>query len=186
MTTFHRASSRVTKRAPAEYFTGMVLTDEVVAGAAPSRLRATRVSFTPGARTAWHTHPVGQVLYVLSGIGTISGGRQAAGHAATRRHGGHPARGEALDMAPMPITCSSIWRCWRPARRATLPHGWSTSPIRTTHRRLCCLAEPLDDGTTRFLVVPIVLLYGYWTNHRGRDRGYRFSQNSFAVAESGG
>ncbi len=69
MTTFHRSSSRVTKRAPAEYFTGMVLTDEVVAGAAPSRLRATRVSFTPGARTAWHTHPVGQVLYVLSGIG---------------------------------------------------------------------------------------------------------------------
>ncbi len=69
MTTIHRASSRATKRAPAAHFTGTVLTDEVVAGAAPSRLRATRVSFTPGARTAWHTHPVGQVLYALSGIG---------------------------------------------------------------------------------------------------------------------
>jgi quercetin dioxygenase-like cupin family protein len=34
-------------------------------------LRATRVSFTPGARTAWHTHPVGQVLYVLSGVGHV-------------------------------------------------------------------------------------------------------------------
>jgi quercetin dioxygenase-like cupin family protein len=35
----------------------------------PSRLRATRVTFTPGARTNWHTHAVGQVLYVLSGVG---------------------------------------------------------------------------------------------------------------------
>jgi quercetin dioxygenase-like cupin family protein len=67
--TIYRAGIRKTKAAPASYFTGLVLQDEVVAGAAPSRLRATRVSFTPGARTNWHTHPIGQVLYVLSGIG---------------------------------------------------------------------------------------------------------------------
>jgi len=47
-----KASSRPTKLAPAENFTGTVMQDEVVTGASPSRLRATSVSFTPGARTA--------------------------------------------------------------------------------------------------------------------------------------
>jgi quercetin dioxygenase-like cupin family protein len=66
-----KAGSRPTKPAPAEYFTGTVLQDEVVVGTPPSRLRALSVSFTPGARTAWHTHPVGQTLYVLYGTGRI-------------------------------------------------------------------------------------------------------------------
>src|ERR1700722_11988178 len=66
-----KASSRPTKLAPAENFTGTVMQDEVVVGVAPSRLRATSVSFTPGARTAWHTHPVGQTLYVLYGSGRV-------------------------------------------------------------------------------------------------------------------
>jgi quercetin dioxygenase-like cupin family protein len=69
MTVFHRAGSRTTKQADAANFTGIVLADEVVASKLPLHLRCTRVSFTPGARTAWHTHPMGQVLYVLSGIG---------------------------------------------------------------------------------------------------------------------
>ncbi len=38
---------------------------------APARLNASRVSFEPGARTAWHTHPLGQTLYVISGIGRV-------------------------------------------------------------------------------------------------------------------
>jgi quercetin dioxygenase-like cupin family protein len=46
-----------------------VLHEEVYAPEAPSRLRASRVTFTPGGRTNWHTHAVGQVLYVLSGVG---------------------------------------------------------------------------------------------------------------------
>jgi quercetin dioxygenase-like cupin family protein len=50
----------------------------VVVGEKPSRMRATRVSFTPGARTNWHTHPVGQVLYVLSGVGRYQEDGQAA------------------------------------------------------------------------------------------------------------
>lgn len=64
-----RASSRATKQQPNTNFTGTVYADEVVVGETPSRMRATRVSFTPGARTFWHTHPVGQVLYCLSGAG---------------------------------------------------------------------------------------------------------------------
>lgn len=56
-----------TKRAPASYFTGTVWQDPVIETPAPARLNATRVTFEPGARTAWHTHPVGQTLYVLAG-----------------------------------------------------------------------------------------------------------------------
>jgi quercetin dioxygenase-like cupin family protein len=66
-----KASTRPTKVAPPENFTGTVLQDEVVTGTSPSRLRATSVSFSPGARTAWHMHPVGQTLYVLYGTGRI-------------------------------------------------------------------------------------------------------------------
>lgn len=60
-----------TKRAPDSYFTGTVWQDPVVETPAPARLRATRVSFEPGARTAWHTHPLGQTLYVLTGVGRV-------------------------------------------------------------------------------------------------------------------
>jgi quercetin dioxygenase-like cupin family protein len=66
-----RAADRATKPAPASNFTRVVFQDEVVAGVPPSRLRASVVSFTPGARTAWHAHPVGQTLYCLSGIGRV-------------------------------------------------------------------------------------------------------------------
>ncbi len=64
-----RAASRPTKKAPDSNFTGTVWHEEVFAPEAPSRLRASRVSFTPGGRTNWHTHAVGQVLYVLTGVG---------------------------------------------------------------------------------------------------------------------
>jgi quercetin dioxygenase-like cupin family protein len=59
------------RRGEADYFTGSVWVDEVVVGKEPSRVRLFRVSFEPGARTAWHTHPVGQVLHVLTGSGLV-------------------------------------------------------------------------------------------------------------------
>ena len=58
-----------TRRAPASYFTGTVYMDPVIEAPAPARLNAARVTFEPGARTAWHTHPLGQTLYVLAGCG---------------------------------------------------------------------------------------------------------------------
>jgi quercetin dioxygenase-like cupin family protein len=66
-----RASNRKTNVQPPANFTGVVFSDEVVAGTAPSRMRASVVSFTPGGRTHWHSHPVGQTLYCLSGAGRI-------------------------------------------------------------------------------------------------------------------
>ena len=67
----HLAGSRPTRRAPPEYFTGTVLQDPIIQTEAPARLASTRVSFEPGARTAWHTHPLGQTLYVISGVGRV-------------------------------------------------------------------------------------------------------------------
>ena len=64
-----RAASRPTAKAEAANFVGSVLSDPVYAPEQPSRLRASRVTFMPGARTNWHTHAVGQVLHVLSGVG---------------------------------------------------------------------------------------------------------------------
>lgn len=56
---------------PEKWFTGAVWIDEIVTGIAPSRMKAIRVTFPPGTRTAWHTHPVGQTLHVLTGIGRV-------------------------------------------------------------------------------------------------------------------
>lgn len=67
----HRANNRPTKMAPAERFTGDVFQNEVFQGTAPSRMRAGNVTFSPGARTAWHSHPVGQVLYCTFGVGRV-------------------------------------------------------------------------------------------------------------------
>ena len=61
--------STPSRRAPAEWFTGTVWQDPIIETQAPARLRSNVVSFDPGARTAWHTHPLGQTLYVVSGCG---------------------------------------------------------------------------------------------------------------------
>jgi quercetin dioxygenase-like cupin family protein len=58
-----------TATAPADWFTGRVYIDGIAPADDPSRLRAYRVHFTPGARTAWHTHPNGQVIHVTEGVG---------------------------------------------------------------------------------------------------------------------
>jgi quercetin dioxygenase-like cupin family protein len=54
---------------PAESFTGTVFIDAIASSTPPSRLGAAAVHFTPGARTAWHTHPFGQTVYVTEGVG---------------------------------------------------------------------------------------------------------------------
>ena len=58
-----------TRPGPADWFTGQVWIDDLAAPPVPSRLHAVLVHFTPGARTAWHTHPIGQILHVTEGQG---------------------------------------------------------------------------------------------------------------------
>jgi quercetin dioxygenase-like cupin family protein len=62
-------SSTETMIGPGEWFTGAVYIDAVAAPSGPSRLQAAGVHFAPGARTAWHTHPLGQTIYVTEGVG---------------------------------------------------------------------------------------------------------------------
>lgn len=63
------AGSRPSVLANPEWFTGTVWQDPIVGNPEPSRLRAVRVTFAAGARTNWHTHPLGQTLYVTAGVG---------------------------------------------------------------------------------------------------------------------
>ena len=58
-----------TNLGPGDWFTGTVYIDPIAVPAGSSRLSASSVHFTPGARTAWHTHPNGQTIYVLEGVG---------------------------------------------------------------------------------------------------------------------
>jgi quercetin dioxygenase-like cupin family protein len=58
-----------TRRGPTDWFTGAVYIDAVANPSGASRLSTSSVHFTPGARTAWHTHPNGQTIYVIEGVG---------------------------------------------------------------------------------------------------------------------
>ena len=66
-----KSNSRPTTKASSDYFTGTVWQDPIIEAADPARVRALKVAFEPGARTAWHTHPLGQTLYLISGTGLI-------------------------------------------------------------------------------------------------------------------
>src|ERR1700743_2150967 len=63
------SKERLSRKASPDWFTGPVWVDEIVVNPEPSHLRAFRVSFAPGARTNWHTHPLGQTPQVLPGQG---------------------------------------------------------------------------------------------------------------------
>lgn len=65
----HRAGSRPSTTANPDYFTGTVRMDPLINAPAPARLNAISVTFEPGARTHWHTHPLGQTLIVTTGFG---------------------------------------------------------------------------------------------------------------------
>ena len=63
--------SKPSRRGPADSFTGVVWQDPIIEAPAPARLRSGLVRFEPGARTHWHTHPLGQTLCVIAGTGRV-------------------------------------------------------------------------------------------------------------------
>jgi quercetin dioxygenase-like cupin family protein len=69
--TITRAGSQPSQQGPAEWFTGTVRIDPLFSPPAPARAAGATVTFEPGARTAWHRHPLGQTLIVLSGLGLV-------------------------------------------------------------------------------------------------------------------
>ena len=66
-----RAGSQASAKGEAEYFTGAVRRDPLFQATAPARAGGAAVTFEPGARTAWHTHPLGQILLVTAGCGRV-------------------------------------------------------------------------------------------------------------------
>ena len=66
-----RIGSQASRTPPAEYFTGTVRLDPLFQPPDPARVSGASVTFEPGARTAWHTHPLGQTLIVTYGIGRV-------------------------------------------------------------------------------------------------------------------
>jgi quercetin dioxygenase-like cupin family protein len=66
-----RSGSQPSGKGPADYFTGTVRVDPLFEAPEPARVRGASVTFEPGARTAWHTHPLGQTLIVTSGLGRV-------------------------------------------------------------------------------------------------------------------
>ena len=65
------AGTRPSLKARSDWFTGTVWQDPIIEAPEPARVRALRVAFEPGARTAWHTHILGQTLHVLQGVGLV-------------------------------------------------------------------------------------------------------------------
>ena len=69
--TITRAGSQPSKPGPADWFTGTVRIDPLFQAPSPARVAGASVTFEPGARTAWHTHPLGQTLIVTAGTGRV-------------------------------------------------------------------------------------------------------------------
>ena len=66
-----RSGTQASAKGPSDWFTGTVRIDPQFAAVAPARAAGNLVTFEPGARTAWHTHPLGQVLIVTAGLGRV-------------------------------------------------------------------------------------------------------------------
>jgi quercetin dioxygenase-like cupin family protein len=66
-----RNGSLPSAKGPADYFTGIVRIDSPFQGTSPARVGGATVTFEPGARTSWHTHPLGQTLLVVTGFGRV-------------------------------------------------------------------------------------------------------------------
>ncbi|OAF03699.1 cupin [Bradyrhizobium centrolobii] len=66
-----RNGSRPSQKGPEDWFTGAVRIDPLFQATEPARANAAQVTFEPGARTAWHTHPLGQTLIVTAGLGWV-------------------------------------------------------------------------------------------------------------------
>jgi quercetin dioxygenase-like cupin family protein len=127
-------SSLDTQKGPADWFTGNVYIDAVAAPEASARTGSALVHFTPGARTAWHTHPHGQTIYVTEGVGR---GQHEGGPIEEIRPGDRiyfePGENTATAQPPNRFRFTSPSR--KPTRPAAPSPGAAMSPTRSTARQ---------------------------------------------------
>ena len=104
-----RAGSQPSRTGPADWFTGTVRIDPLFQAAAPARVAGARVTFEPGARTAWHTHPLGQTLIVTAGCGWRSARAVRSRRSARATwSGSRRARSTGTAHRPRPMTHIAI------------------------------------------------------------------------------
>ena len=121
-------------KGPATWFTGDVYFDAYYRGEEPSRARLNLVRFAPGARTAWHSHAMGQTLHVTEGIGYV----QARGDEVVEIHPGDtiytpPGQEHWHGATGTNFMCHlALWEGVAPAVTNRRPPGASTSPTRNT------------------------------------------------------
>jgi len=96
-----RSGSQLWGEGPAEYFTGMVRINPLFQAPHPARAIGASVTFEPGARTAWHTHPLGQTLIVISGLGWAQCGRVRLRKSGLAMWSGFPEE-RSIGMEPHP------------------------------------------------------------------------------------
>jgi len=108
-----RCGSQPSGKGPAEYFTGTVRIDPLNSPPDPARVAMALVTFEPGARTAWHTHPLGQTLIVTSGCGWVQRAAKADPDAMTVMpmggRGVEASQGSRVTEAAV----RGFWKGWR-------------------------------------------------------------------------
>jgi len=87
--TINRAGTQASAKGPAANFTGAVRVDPLAQASAPARVGAAYVTFAPGARSAWHSHPLGQTLVVTSGVGRVQQWARTRRRSARATSSGH-------------------------------------------------------------------------------------------------
>lgn len=156
-----------TARGPAETFTGHVWVDPIATRKPePSRMVVSRVRFAPGARTAWHSHAVGQTLHVTDGVALM----QARGGEVIEVHPGqsvYTPQGKSTGTVRPRTTSWSTSPCWRVSPKALRPRGSNTSPTRST---AALDAEKATTRSTLVLTPPGGLVGGHRTVVQERQR----------------
>ena len=94
-----KVPKQTSAKGPADWFTGDVWIDAIARGEEPSRVRVNAVRFNPSARTAWHSHTLGQTLFVTDGVGLA----QARGERLVSRERLIPKRGKPQIRLPIPV-----------------------------------------------------------------------------------
>jgi quercetin dioxygenase-like cupin family protein len=97
-----RIGSEPSGKGPDDYFTGRVRVDRLFTAPEPARVAGASVTFEPGARTAWHTHPLGQTLIITAGCGWVQreGGPVLRRSSRATWSGFHPARNTGMAQQP--------------------------------------------------------------------------------------
>jgi len=140
-----RCGSQPSGKGPAEWFTGTVRIDPLFQATAPARALGASVTFEPGARTAWHTHPLGQTLIVTAGCGLA------------QRWGG-PVEvirpGDVVWFPPGESTGTAPADCgWLTTERVLIARAWYCSSVTWLHPLDHLAVERLLDGVVRMAVV---------------------------------